>query len=257
MRLCAPRLSLRARALQRNGFGNDEHDCQVMREVPAGIEQARAFDADFRGALFQLLEFVEGLAEDPRRCGRCRPDFASLSCRSCEPRRDFRRRCARNGASIPFRLPRFARSSRPGRGDLLGVLRGGQSRAAAEDQQIGKRISAQAVRAMQPAGRFARGEKSGDGGLRRFGFHANAAHHVMAGGANFHGAFGDVHVRQFLELVIHAGKFPLHVFGGLVRNVEKRAAVLGAAAFSALRCRSSGRRRRAWKVPCASGRISP
>src|SRR5207302_5982055 len=53
----------------------------------------------------------------------------------------------------------------------------------------------------------------------------------MAGGTDFHGTFGDVNVGEFLELVIHAGKFFLHVLGGLVGDVEIGAAVFGAAAF--------------------------
>ena len=54
----------------------------------------------------------------------------------------------------------------------------------------------------------------------------------MAGRADFHGPFGDVHVGQLEKLVIHAGQLALHVFGGLVRDVEERAAVLGAAALA-------------------------
>src|SRR5207237_7481771 len=71
----------------------------------------------------------------------------------------------------------------------------------------------------------------GDCGGGGFGFLAVAAHHVMASGGDFHGALGDVNVGEFLELVIHAGEFFLHVLRGLVGNVEIGAAVFGAAAF--------------------------
>src|SRR6202165_3411461 len=113
----------------------------------------------------------------------------------------------------------------------LGVFGGRKSGATAEDQEIGERISAKAIRTVKTCGGFAGGKQPGNVGLRRFGVHADAAHHVVAGGTNFHGALGDVHVGKFFELVINAGKFFLHVLGGLVRNVERRAAVFGAAAF--------------------------
>ena len=136
-----------------------------------------------------------------------------------------------NGASTSLSAASICASSSAGAAVFLAYCRGGQARAAAEDQQIRKRISAEAVRAVQSARRFARRKKSGHGGLPRFRVHANAAHHVVARRAHFHRPLGDVHVREFLELVIHARQFPLHVFGGLVRNIEKRAAVRSAAAF--------------------------
>jgi len=51
-------------------------------------------------------------------------------------------------------------------------------------------------------------------------------------GPTFHGAFGDVHVGEFFELVIHAGKFLLHILSGLVGDVEESAAVFGTAPFA-------------------------
>src|SRR5438445_1465330 len=111
------------------------------------------------------------------------------------------------------------------------MVSGGESGAPAEDQQIGERVAPKAIRTVQTGGGFAGGKKTWNGGLGGFGIHANAAHHVVAGGADFHRSFGDVHVGQFLELVIHAGELLLHVFSGLVRDVEISAAVFGAAAF--------------------------
>src|SRR6266436_1381172 len=111
------------------------------------------------------------------------------------------------------------------------MVSGGESGAPAEDQQIGERVAPKAIRTVQTGGGFAGGKKTRNGGLGGFGIHANAAHHVVAGGADFHRAFGDVHVGQFLELVIHAGELLLHVFSGLVRDIEISAAVFGAAAF--------------------------
>src|SRR5262249_21780340 len=54
----------------------------------------------------------------------------------------------------------------------------------------------------------------------------------MARGADFHGTFRDVDVCELLELVIHAGKFFLHVFGRLVGYVKICAAMFRAAAFA-------------------------
>src|SRR5438270_57516 len=54
----------------------------------------------------------------------------------------------------------------------------------------------------------------------------------MAGWANFHWTLGDIHVRQFLELVIHAGQLLLHIFSRLMGNVQVRAAMFAATAFA-------------------------
>ena len=88
---------------------------------------------------------------------------------------------------------------------------------------------------METGSSFTRSEKAGNCGRGGFRIHSNATHHVMAGWADFHGTFGDVHVGEFLELVIHAGKLFLHVLGGLVGDVKVRAAVFCAAAFADFR----------------------
>src|SRR5713101_367203 len=84
---------------------------------------------------------------------------------------------------------------------------------------------------METGGGFARGEKARNGRFGGFGIDADATHHIVTGWADFHRAFGDIHVGEFLELVIHAGEFFLHVLGRLLRDIEIRAAVFGAAAF--------------------------
>jgi len=94
-------------------------------------------------------------------------------------------------------------------------VRGGKAGATAKDEEIGKRISAEAIRTVKTCGASPAANSPGNGGLRRFGVHADAAHHVVARGTDFHGAFGDVHVGEFLELVIHAGKFFFTYSAGL------------------------------------------
>src|SRR5213594_3518471 len=84
---------------------------------------------------------------------------------------------------------------------------------------------------MKSSGRFARSEKPRHSRLRRFRVHADAPHHVVACRAHLHGALGDVDIRKFLELVIHARKLFLHVLGRLVGNIQIGPAVFGTAAF--------------------------
>ena len=81
---------------------------------------------------------------------------------------------------------------------------------------------------------LARSEESGTVDFAVSRLDANSSHHVMTGGTDFHGAGGDVHIREFFELVIHARQFFLHILGGLVGDIEIRAAVLSAAAFADL-----------------------
>ncbi len=52
----------------------------------------------------------------------------------------------------------------------------------------------------------------------------------MDGRVDFHRLFGDVHVAERVELLVHAGQFPLDEVGAAVRHVEVDAAVLGAVA---------------------------
>ena len=59
----------------------------------------------------------------------------------------------------------------------------------------------------------------------------------MRGRSDFHRLLGNIDIRQLLELVVHAGKFPLDVLGG-IRNpflnpgdIEEHAAVGAAPPF--------------------------
>src|SRR5207248_9547786 len=111
------------------------------------------------------------------------------------------------------------------------------SGALAEDEQVRKGVTAQTIRPVQPAGALAGGKESLDRGHLRVAVHADAAHHVVCRGPDFHGLTRDVDVAQLLELVIHAGEFALNVLrsvGDLLldpRDVKEDAAVRAAAAF--------------------------
>src|SRR5258708_21106253 len=96
------------------------------------------------------------------------------------------------------------------------ILCRAQAGPAAEYQQIGERIPAQPVRAVESRSSFACCEQTGQGSLCSFGFNVNTAHHVMAGWTNFHRLLGDVHVPKFFELVIHAWKLLFYVLGRFV-----------------------------------------
>src|SRR5579872_5510307 len=117
------------------------------------------------------------------------------------------------------------------RWSLLRMLGRSQTRAPAENQQIRQRISSQPVRAVQSRRSFARRKQPRHRRLARLGLHANSAHHVVARRPHFHRRLCNVHIRQFLELVIHARQLSLHVLGRLVRNIQKRSAVRRSASF--------------------------
>ena len=120
-------------------------------------------------------------------------------------------------------------------GIFLRKLRGEFAGALTEDDQVGKRIAAEPVRAVQSGGALARGKKPGQVGRLRVAVHADAAHRVMRGRADFHRLLGDVEVRQLHELVIHRGQLLFDVLRRVrdlfldPRNVEEHAAVRAAA----------------------------
>jgi hypothetical protein len=107
--------------------------------------------------------------------------------------------------------------------------------AAAEDEQIAERVSAETVGAVEAAGHLARGEEAGHGGGLRLGIHADAPHHVVRGRADLHRRLGDVHVRQLHELLVHAGELPPDLLGLAARGeVEEGAAVRAPASLAHL-----------------------
>src|SRR6266478_291840 len=114
------------------------------------------------------------------------------------------------------------------------VVGGGQTGAAAEDKQIRKRIAAKPVRAMQSGCRLTRGKESGHGRPGGLCIDANTSHHVMTGWSDLHGPLGDVYIREFLELMVHAGQLFLYIVGGLLRDIEISSSVFGATALADL-----------------------
>ena len=84
---------------------------------------------------------------------------------------------------------------------------------------------------MESGGGFSGGEEAGHGGHLRVAIDADATHHVVGRGSDFHRLLRDVEVGELLELVIHAGQLALDVFFGFgqalfyPRDVEIDAAV--------------------------------
>ena len=111
--------------------------------------------------------------------------------------------------------------------ELGGVFAG----ALAEHDQVGQRIAAETVGAVDARRALARGEQARNGRHLRVGIDADAAHDVVRRRADLHRRRRDVEVGQLLELVVHARQLALDVLGGVrqllldPRDVEKDAAV--------------------------------
>src|SRR5207244_10516364 len=95
----------------------------------------------------------------------------------------------------------------------------------AEHQDVAERVATEAIGAVQATGDLAGGIETGHGGRRRRRIDADAAHGVVAGGADLHGLLGDVHRRARVELLVHRGQLALDVVGAAVGDVEVGAAV--------------------------------
>ena len=89
---------------------------------------------------------------------------------------------------------------------------------------------------MQTGGAFTCRKKPGNIRCLRLAVHADAAHRVMRGRADFHRFLGDVEIRQLHELMIHGGQLLLDMLCRVrdlfldPRNVEEHATVRTAAA---------------------------
>src|SRR5437867_9243003 len=105
----------------------------------------------------------------------------------------------------------------------------------AKDQEIGKRIAAEAVGSVKSRATFYCGEKTGNRGHLRLRIHADTTHDVVRCRSNFHWRSGDIDVRELFELVIHARELAFDVFRRVrkffldPRNIKKHAAVRTAA----------------------------
>src|SRR6516164_454993 len=93
---------------------------------------------------------------------------------------------------------------------------------------------------MQTRGRFSGGEQTRERALGGLRVAADATHHVVARGTDFHWTLGNVYVREFEELMVHAGQFTLHVFARFVRDVQVSATMLGTATFAHFRVNRTG-----------------
>ncbi len=146
------------------------------------------------------------------------------------------------------------------RGMIFRELGGKLARALAEDHQIGQRIPAQPIRAVQSGAAFSGREQALDVRHLRIGIHAHAAHHIVRGRPDLHRVLGDIDVAQLLELVVHAGQLLLDMLGRVGQllfdpgDIQIDAAVRTAAAFASLHARCSAPRDRASAIPADAAR---
>ena len=99
---------------------------------------------------------------------------------------------------------------------------------------------------METGGALAGGEQAGHGAHLRIGVHFHAAHHVVRGGAYFHGVFRDVEIAQLFELVVHAGELAFDDIGAVGQalfdpgDIEENAAMRAAAPFTYFALNAAG-----------------
>src|SRR5258708_24137125 len=122
--------------------------------MPAGIEQSRTFDAHVLNALLQFLQLLQCtnqiffVAEDANQILH---GFLQIAMDLVRTFTVLALEGSQHLSRAFFDLPGIYGRSLDG----LCVFGGGQAGAAAEDEQIRKRIAAQAVRAMKSACSFA------------------------------------------------------------------------------------------------------
>ena len=110
----------------------------------------------------------------------------------------------------------------------------------AEHHQVGQRVAAQPVGAVQARRALAGGEQPRHRRHLRVAVDADAAHDVVGRRADLHRHRGDVDVRQLLELVVHAGELLLDVLRAVgdallgPGDVQEDAAVRAAAPLAHL-----------------------
>ena len=85
----------------------------------------------------------------------------------------------------------------------------------AEHDQVGERITAEAVSSMQTSRHFTRGKQPRNARHLRVTINSHATHHVVRGWSNFHRFGGNVYTGKLLELVVHTGQFALNMRRGI------------------------------------------
>ena len=198
-----------------DGFGNGQQLSQIHGGVPAVVVLAVARDPGAGGALAQSGDHVQRLlhlAFDAHDADQVLHLLLQLVLDGVRILAGWPRS---NGSSAFAAALWTCRSSMAAGALALRELRRIFAGALAEDEQVGERIAAQPIGAMQARGHFAGREQTGQRGHLRIAIHADAAHHVVRGGADFHRLLRDVDVGELLELVVHAGQLALDVLGAI------------------------------------------
>jgi hypothetical protein len=207
----------------------------IASEVPAGVVGAAATDGDAGPPRTELGDPLQGAGE------------VGLDAEDPDERLHDRLEVPLDGVGI-LALGAFERHGQLADGvrdlDGIHVRRVGQRRrvsggarsgASTEDQEIGQRVAAQAVRAVHAAGDLPRGEEARHRRGARLRVDPDATHDVVGRRPDLHRALRDVDVGELLELVVHRWQLAADVLGRQVADVEVDAAVGRAAALLDLR----------------------
>ncbi len=196
----------------------------------------------FAARAAQLSDLCQRRLADLPPCARCRPGSASRLAILRESRTDSRPARRRNSASA-------SAASRSTSSWLILPLRRAPSPSWPRTRRPACRTPASPTANCRPS-RFApcmppptspAAIQTGHRRFLRLIVHAHAAHHVVARRPDFHRRRRDIHIRQLLELVVHAGQLLLDVLGRAPRgDIEKHAAVRRAAAFANLAANRPG-----------------
>src|SRR5580700_4449422 len=132
----------------RNSFGNQQHRFQVVGQVPAGIEQARALHVHTPGAFVELFELYQGLLEIAFGAEDSHQLLHGLLQIAMDGVGRFAISILEWGQHLLLGLVDLRLID--GRlADFFGVLRGCHASPSSKHEQIGEGVSSQPVRAMQ------------------------------------------------------------------------------------------------------------
>src|SRR6266545_329077 len=192
---------------QRHGLGHRQHRVKVQRQVPGWVELAPALHLDAAEPLLEHGDLLERLLELALVADDADQGLHAFLQIGVDAVRIF----APAGAGERRQQLADPRVGLPGvHGHralhALDVLRGIEPRPPTEHDEVGQRVAAEPVGAVQASGDLAGGEEAGDAGRGRVRVHPDPAVHVVAGRAHLHHFLRDVHPRQLHELVVHGGQ---------------------------------------------------
>ena len=131
-----------------------------------------------------------------------------------------------DGGGAPHGLRHLSFVDPRRRSQSLHVLRRPGARQPPEHQEVRKRVASQAVGAVHPGGGLAGREQARQRRHLRVGIDPHAPHEIVQRRTDLHRLPSDVHLGQFLELMVHGWELPLDLTGRHPRrDVQEHAAV--------------------------------